>query len=137
MLYEKLVELEKALEGEEDFAGGVSYYLSFDKMDSTISLQDSIKEQLIKLEVDDLLERDSKLNIKIINQPKLEMENLCNEWFIKKDILDRIVDMMDDEMKMYKFCDDYVYVSRGVVCEIYRVIEYKDERILVDFYLVD
>lgn len=137
MLYEKLGKIEKLLEGEEYFEGGVTYCLSFHKLNSRLSLNDSLKEQLIELEVIDLINTNRELNVIFVQQPKLELKKLCDEWHIYKEISDKILELINDEIKMYKFCDDYVYVSSGVVSEIYRIIENEEERILIDFYITD
>lgn len=137
MLYEKFEKLEKLLEGEEYFEGGVTYCLSFHKLNSTLSLNDSLIEQLIELEVIDLINTNGEINVISVQQPKMELKKLCDEWHIHKKISDKILELINDEIKMYKFCEDYVYVSSGVVSEIYRIIETEEERILIDFYITD
>ena len=72
-----------------------------------------------------------------IKYPKNEIENLCKEWHLNEYVCNKILKLIDEDMKLYKCCDDYEYISKGVVGEIFRDIVKGQERILVDFYVVD
>lgn len=43
MLYDELIRIENMIEGNEYFAGGVSYFVGIDKLDSSLSLDLAVK----------------------------------------------------------------------------------------------
>lgn len=135
MLYEDLKNIENLLEGNEYCEGGVTYYVGFDKIDSNLSVDIAIKNFFLKMEAT----ASSEKNIVItpIKCPKNEIRNLCAKWHLNEQICNKILSLIDDSTKMYRCCDDYEYISRGVVGEIFRIVEKGQERVLIDFYLVD
>lgn len=135
MLYEKLKSIENSLEGDECSEGGVTYYISVDKIDNTGSLDFTLKNILLNLEIIQSLEEN--IVITPIKCPQNEMRKLCSEWHFSEQICDEIISLIDNDTNMYKCCDDYEYIAKGCVCEILRIIEKGQERVLVDFYVVD
>lgn len=135
MLYEKLKSIENALEGNEFSEGGVSYYISVEKMDDTVSFDIALKNILVELEAIPLSEDNIVLTQ--IEFPQDEIRKLCAEWHLGEQISDEIIGLIDDDTKVYRCCEDYEYISKGLVGEIFRIIEKGQERVVVDFYLVD
>lgn len=54
-------------------------------------------------------------------------EEMCNE----------ILRMIGENVKIYRCCNDSEYIFRGNVEAVFRVIENEEERVLIDFYVVD
>ena len=135
MLYENLKNIENLLEGNEYSDGGVSYYIGVDKIDKNVSVEVSIKKILLDMGVIFSLEED--IVVTPIICPKNEMRSLCEKWHLDEQIYNQMLDTVDDFTKMYKFCDDFEYISKGNVGEIFRIIENGQERVLIDFYMVD
>ncbi len=135
MLYETLKNIEKLIEGNEYSAGGVSYYVGIDKLEDGLPLELAVKKILLQMEAIALSEID--IVIIPIKQPGNDMRKLCVEWHLDEKICNEILGLLDDDTKMYRCCDDYEYISKGVVGESFRIIEKGNERILVDFYVVD
>lgn len=135
MLYEKLKSIENLFEGDEYSEGGVSYYITFYKIDDTISLDFALKNILLDMEAIQSFEEN--IVITPIKCPQNEIRKLCEEWHLREQISNKIISLIDNDKKMYRCCDDYEYISKGCVCEIFRIVENGSERILVDFYLVD
>ncbi len=50
MLYDELIRIEKMIEGNEYFVGGVSYFVGIDRIDSSISLDLAVKNRLLELD---------------------------------------------------------------------------------------
>lgn len=135
MLYENLKSIENILEGNEYFEGGVSYCISFEKIDNTISLEIALKSILLDLKVIQSLEEN--IVITPIKCPQSEIIKLCQKWHLTEQISNKIIRLIEDDTKMYKCCDDYEYISKGNIGEILRIVEKGQERVLVDFYVVD
>lgn len=135
MIYEKLKSIENLLEGDEYSEGGVSYYISVDKIDDAISLDFALKNILLGIEA--IKSFEENIVITPIKCPENEIRKLCKEWHLREQICNKIFSLIDDDTKMYRCCDDYEYISKGCLDEIFRIIEKCEERVLVDFYVAD
>ena len=119
----------------EYFDGGVSYCVGIDKIDGAVSLDFAIKKCLLEMEA--IVSSEMKIVITPIKYPRDEIKNLCTEWHLNEQICNKMLSLIDEDTKLYRCCDDYEYISKGVIGEIFRIIEKGQERILVDFYVVD
>lgn len=135
VLYEELKSIENLIEGNEYFDGGVSYCVGIDKIDGAVSLDFAIKKCLLEMEA--IVSSEMKIVITPIKYPRDEIKNLCTEWHLNEQICNKMLSLIDEDTKLYRCCDDYEYISKGVIGEIFRIIEKGQERILVDFYVVD
>lgn len=135
MLYEELKRIENLLEGDEYSESGVTYYFAVDKIDDTVSFDIALKNILLDLKV--IPSFEEKIVITPIKNPQSEMRKLCEEWHLREQISNKIISLIEDDTKMYRCCDDYEYISKGCVGEILRIVEKGQERVLVDFYVVD
>lgn len=130
MLYEELINITNLLEGNEYYEGGVSYYLGIMKMGIDLPLELAIKSVLPEIE-------ESGSELISITEPRIEIENLCKKWHLEPFIYNKMCGLIDDNTKLYKFCDDSEYVSQGVISEVFRIMQKGRERVLLDFYVVD
>lgn len=135
MLYEELLQIQKMLEGNEYTDGGVSYYIELDRLDSSVPMSVALKWKLIQLNVASTSEIE--LNIEKIEAPREEMKRLSEEWYFDEEISGRMLDLLANNEEMYRFCNDYKYISRGNVGEIFRVIKRGEEMVLIGFYIAD
>ena len=135
MLYEELLQIQKMLEGNEYTDGGVSYYIELDKLDSSVPMSVALKWKLIQLKV--ASPSEIELNIEKIEAPREEMKRLSEEWYFDEEISGRMLDLLANNEEMYRFCNDYKYISRGNVGEIFRVIKRGEEMVLIGFYIAD
>lgn len=135
MLYEELLQIQKMLEGNEYTDGGVSYYIEFDRLDSSVPMSVALKWKLAALRV--APSSEIELNIEKIEAPTEEMKRLSEEWHFDEEISGRMLDLLANNEEMYRFCNDYKYISRGNVGEIFRVIKRGEEVLLIGFYIAD
>lgn len=135
MFYEELKNIEKLLEGNEFFDSGVTYYIGIDKLDESLPMDIALKRVLIDCNAIDTLEEN--IDIISIENPMNEMQKLCEEWHLNNIITRKMLKKIDDKTQMYRFCEDYEYISKGCVGEIYRIIKKGRETVLIDFYIVD
>ena len=134
-MYEELKSIVNLVEGNEYTAGGVSYYIDIDKLDSSENLDISIKKRLFECEA--IPSAEINMVITSISNPRDELSHLCDEWYLDEDISSKILSLISDDMKLYRCCNDYEYISKGFVGEIFRIMETGKERILISFYVVD
>ncbi len=66
-----------------------------------------------------------------------ELKQLCANWHVDEKICDKLLEALDENVKMYRCCDDLEYISRGNVADIFRIIENGEERVLIEFFVVD
>ena len=132
MLFEELKCIENQIEGNEYFDGGVAYCIAIDKIDHALPLDCAVHQFLSEVT------EEPEINVEItaIKEPKSELRNLCIQWHLDDEITNKILELVDDDTRVYKGCEDYVYVSLGV-SEIYRIIEKENERVVIDFYVTD
>lgn len=78
-----------------------------------------------------------ELNIEKIETPREEMKRLSEEWHFDEEISGRMLGLLANNEEMYRFCNDYKYISRGNVGEIFRVIKRGEEMVLIGFYIAD
>lgn len=109
--------------------------MGVDKIDDELSLDYAIKKFLLEMEA--IASSEENIVITPINYPRNEIRNLCAEWHLNEKICNEILSLIDDDTKLYRCCDDYEYISKGNVGEIFRVIEKGQERVVVDFYIID
>lgn len=135
MLYEELLQIQKMLEGNEYTDGGVSYYIEIDRLDSSVPMSVALKWKLAALRV--APSSEIELNIEKIEAPTEEMKRLSEEWHFDEEISGRMLGLLANNEEMYRFCNDYKYISRGNVGEIFRVIKRGGEMVLIGFYIAD
>ena len=110
MLYEELLQIQKMLEGNEYTEGGVSYYIELDRLDSSVPMSVALKWKLIQLKV--APSSEIELNIEKIEAPQEEMKRLSEEWYFDEEISGRMLGLLANNEEMYRFCNDYEYISR-------------------------
>lgn len=130
MLYEELINITSLLEGNEYHEGGISYYLGIMRMDIDLPLELAIKRVLPEIE-------ESGSELISITEPRSEIENLCAKWHLEPFVYNKMCSLIDDNTKLYKFCGDSEYLSQGVLSEVFRIMQKGQERVLLDFYVVD
>ncbi len=65
------------------------------------------------------------------------LERLCKEWHMDIPTILRILELIDNNSKLYKFCEDNEMMFEGSRSEIFRVLDNGTERVMLDFYVVD
>lgn len=66
-----------------------------------------------------------------------DMEKLCKEWHFSQSITDEIIDLISHCDGYYQMFKDYYYVAKGNISDIFRVIQYGNELILLELYICD
>lgn len=134
MMYDTFKTIEKYIEENEYFAGGVGYYFTVDMLDDTISLSDAIRKLLIEYRA--MGEKD-KTELSELGDAAIEVRKLCEEWHFEKEVTDKAVGCIEQNAKIYKCCEDYEFISYGNICSKFRIIETEKEKVLLEFYIVD
>lgn len=135
MLYEYLKLIEKLLEGDEYFSGGVSYCIGIEKYDENIPISISAKRMLMSMNVTYSVKNE--INVVRINDIENELQRLCDEWHFNNKICSSLFNILDDKVEMYSFCEDYEYIAMGNVGEIFRILKKDEEIVCIDFYIID
>lgn len=65
------------------------------------------------------------------------MAKLCKEWHFSQSITDEIIDLISHCDGYYQMFKDYYYVAKGNISDIFRVIRYGNELILLELYICD
>ena len=135
MLYEDLKLIEKSLEGDEYFNGGVSYCIGIEKYDENVPISISVKRMLMSMNVTSSVKNEIK--VVRINDIENELQRLCAEWHFNNNICSSLFNILDEKVEMYSFCEDYEYIAMGNVGEIFRILKKDEEIVCIDFYIVD
>ena len=133
MIYESLKQIENRIEGEEYTAGGVTFYMTVDKLDFDISDDAAVNDYFVSrcaISYDEinLIPVESKID---------DMAKLCKEWHFSQSITDEIIEIISNCDGYYQMFKDYYYVVKGNISDIFRVIQYGDELILLELYICD
>ena len=89
------------------------------------------------LELDAIRSSEKNMVMTQIMHPENELKRLCEEWHLDEKICKIILSAISADTKLYRCCDDFEYISRGAVGEIFGIIEKGKERVLIDFYIAD
>lgn len=135
MLYEELKLIEKLLEGDEYFDGGVTYCIGIEKYDENVPISISAKRMLMSMNVTSSIKNE--INVVRINDIENELQRLCAEWHFNDKICSSLFNILDEKVEMYSFCEDYEYIAMGNVGEIFRILKRDEEIVCIDFYIVD
>ena len=135
MLYEDLKLIEKSLEGDEYFNGGVSYCIGIEKYDENVPISISVKRMLMSMNVTSSVKNEIK--VVRINDIENELQRLCAEWHFNNNICSSLFNILDEKVEMYSFCEDYEYIAMGNVGELFRILKRDEEIVCIDFYIVD
>ena len=135
MLYEDLKLIEKSLEGDEYFNGGVSYCIGIEKYDENVPISISVKRMLMSMNVNSSIKNE--INVVRINDIENDLQRLCSEWNFNDKICSSLFNILDEKVEMYSFCEDYEYIAMGNVGELFRILKRDEEIVCIDFYIVD
>lgn len=106
MLYEDLKIIENLLEGNEYSAHGVTYFVAFDKIDSSLPLDLAVKMRLIELQA--IPSSETNIVMTSIEDLKNELKQLYAYWQVDEKICGKFLSMLDEGVKIYRCCDDSV-----------------------------
>ena len=134
MIYESLKQIENRIEGEEYTAGGVTFYMTVDKLDFDISDNTALNNYFVSRHV---ISYDDEISFIPVESKFDDMAKLCKEWHFSQSITDEIIDLISRCDGYYQMFKDYYYVAKGNISDIFRVIQYGDELILLELYICD
>jgi len=134
MIYESLKQIENRIEGEEYTAGGVTFYMTVDKLDFDISDNTALNNYFVSRYV---ISYDDEISFIPVESKFDDMAKLCKEWHFSQSITDEIIDLISHCDGYYQMFKDYYYVAKGNISDIFRVIQYGDELILLELYICD
>lgn len=134
MIYESLKQIENRIEGEEYTAGGVTFYMTVDKLDFDISDNTALNNYFVSRYV---ISYDDEISFIPVESKFDDMAKLCKEWHFSQSITDEIIDLISHCDGYYQMFKDYYYVAKGNISDIFRVIQYGDELILFELYICD
>lgn len=134
MIYESLKQIENRIEGEEYTAGGVTFYMTVDKLDFDISDNTALKNYFVSRYV---ISYDDEISFIPVESKFDDMAKLCKEWHFSQSITDEIIDLISHCDGYYQMFKDYYYVAKGNISDIFRVIRYGNELILLELYICD
>ena len=127
--------IEKLLEGDEYFDGGVSYCIGIEKYDENVPISISAKRMLMSLNVTSSIKNE--INVVRINDIENELQRLCAECHFNDKVCSSLFNILDEKVEMYSFCEDYEYIAMGNIGEIFRILKRDEEIVCIDFYIVD
>ncbi len=140
-LYQGMKKIAASMRGCEYSENGNSYCFEIGRMNVEESVREASTGYLSHRKffgerkfADRFPERTKVTEILAVSQ---ELICLCKEWHM--DIVTRtaILELIDDNTKLYKFCEDNEIMFEGSTREILRVLDNGTERVMLDFYLID
>lgn len=135
MFYQKLKKIEQSIQGCEYSDGGVAYCLGIDILDSSITLDRAVKKRLLELNA--IISTEIDIVITQIQHPEEELLQICTAWHFDEKICNEILSLVDENVKLYRCCEESEYVAKGNIVDVFRIIEKGPERVLLDYYIVD
>ncbi|MBQ8949949.1 MAG: hypothetical protein IJ065_02150 [Eubacterium sp.] len=133
-IYESLKEIEYRLEGEEYSAGGVTFYLEVDKLDFDITDMESLKRLFVNYGV---IDESYDITLTSVIDKESEIKRICGEWHFNQDITEELTDIVVQSEGYYQAFEGYGWVGNGNVSDLFRILQYKDELILLEFFICD
>ncbi len=65
------------------------------------------------------------------------MKRICDEWHLGKELIEKLAGLVSESNGYYKACDDYYYVAKGNVSDIFRILDINGKVFVLEFYVVD
>ena len=66
-----------------------------------------------------------------------EIKRICSEWHFNQDITEELTDIVVQSEGYYQAFEGYGWVGNGNVSDLFRILQYKDELILLEFFICD
>ncbi len=133
-LYIRLARIEKQMEGNEFFEGGISYCFGVDEVQVSPDNCKPLKDVLLSLEA---MTPSDELVLKRILNAKDDIEAICAEWHFEDDFRKQLIAIVEDLDACYSICDDDAFISWGNVYSVFRLLEKDGEYALAEFYKSD
>ena len=131
---ESLKKIEYILEGEEYSAGGVSFYLDVTKLDFDISDNESFNRLFVNLGV---IDENYDVGLTSIIDKEGDIKRICSEWHFNQAVSIELIDIVTQSDGYYQAFEGYGWVAKGNVSDLFRILQYKDELILLEFFICD
>ena len=132
-IYLRLNKIEKRLEGEEFFEGGLSYCFEVEELKMSMEDIKPLKDVLVSVKA---ISASYELLLKQIENSKDDIDSLCSEWHIEDDIRNDILDIIEDA-DIYRLGDEEYYITSGSTYSVFRLLVKDDEYVLMEFYRTD
>ena len=132
-IYLRLNKIEKRLEGEEFFEGGLSYCFEVEELKMSMEDIKPLKDVLVSVKA---INAADGLILKQIENSKDDIDSLCSEWHIEDDIRNDILDIIEDA-DIYRLGDEEYYITSGSTYSVFRLLVKDDEYVLMEFYRTD
>jgi beta-xylosidase len=132
-IYLRLNKIEKRLEGEEFFEGGLSYCLDAEEVQMSMENIKPLKDALVSVKA---ISASDELILKQIENSRDDINSLCSEWHIEDDIRNDILDIIEDA-DLYRVGDEEYYITSGSTYSVFRLLVKDDEYVLIEFYRTD
>ena len=132
-IYLRLNKIEKRLEGEEFFEGGLSYCFEVEELKMSMEDIKPLKDVLVSVKA---ISASDELLLKQIENSKDDIDSLCSEWHFADDIRNDLLDIIEDA-DLYRVGDEEYYITSGSTYSVFRLLVKDDEYILMEFYRTD
>ena len=132
-IYLRLNKIEKRLEGEEFFEGGLSYCFEVEELKMSMEDIKPLKDVLVSVKA---ISASDELLLKQIENSKYDIDSLCSEWHFADDIRNDLLDIIEDA-DLYRVGDEEYYITSGSTYSVFRFLVKDDEYILMEFYRTD
>ena len=132
-IYLRLNKIEKRLEGEEFFEGGLSYCFEVEKLKMSMEDIKPLKNVLVSVKA---INASDELLLKQIENSKDDIDSLCSEWHFADDIRNDLLDIIEDA-DIYRLGDEEYYITSGSTYSVFRLLVKDDEYVLMEFYRTD
>lgn len=140
-IFRGLRKLETSMNGCQYTENGMSFCFEARRMNVEESMRDSAVSRLLRCQrfgernsPDSLPERIKVTEISTVTQ---ELVRLCKEWHMDIPTRMAILALIDDNTRLYKFCEDNEILFEGSISESFCILDNGTERVMLDFYLVD
>ena len=132
-IYLRLNKIEKRLEGDEFFEGGLSYCFEVEELKMSMEDIKPLKDVLVSVKA---INASDELILKQIENSRDDINSLCSEWHIEDDIRNDILDIIEDA-DLYRVGDEEYYITSGSTYSVFRLLVKDDEYVLIEFYRTD
>ncbi|WP_028234483.1 hypothetical protein [Pseudobutyrivibrio sp. MD2005] len=130
----KLKELERQVEENEYTEGTVSFYFFAEQLLINGDMIESLRNYFLGMEV---IKENENIDLQEISFPEDDMKSICKEWHFDCKLIEELSILASECDGYYRIFEDYYYVAKGNVGDIFRIIELDRKVFVLEFYVID
>ncbi len=133
-LLEKLRKIDHEIEGEEFTQYGATYFFAFDILEGAADDLAILERYFLELELSPPL---NEINLMEIEDSQEDINKISTQFHFASEPSRLLCEIAKNEGGYYKVCEDGDCLSRGNLMDIFRIIKYGKDAIVLWFYLCD